>query len=971
MFKENTSKNESHLVKYLSPLGAWALAFGCSVGWGSFVMPGTTFLPLAGPIGTGIGMALGGIVILIIGINYHFLMNRYPHSGGTYIFTKNEFGYDQGFMSAWFLILVYMAIVWANATAIPLIARNFFPGVMEIGPYYTVAGFEVYITEALAAVVAIIISGFVCLFGGKWTARIQSILAIVLIGGVVACSIGIAFTKGSPLLDVEPAFSENSASYMGIIRIIALAPWAYVGFESISHSTEEFAFDVKKTIKIFVFAIIAAVISYTALALIAASALPEGCNNWIDYINNLDQYKGTAGMPTLFAVTNYLGVTGRRILGLSVFAAVMTGLIGNTVAGSRLIYSLSRKEIFDNFLGGINKNHVPFKAILFIVLVSIPIPFFGRTAISWIVDVNTIGATIAYAYTSISAYRRAKKEENGLVKATGIVGFILSVLFTIYFLIPNIWSVEALSSASYLILIFWSIFGFAIFHYILVRDKENKFGHSTTVWMILLFMVFFLTMLWFRERSNEISENALNDLNEYNISMAQDHGIALTSDERIKSKEFLEAKSKQVEKSMLFNSVIQMATILFALLIMLQVYRSMIKREHDMELQKITAEQHSKAKSTFLSNMSHDIRTPMNAILGYTELTKEIKGLPKEALENLEKIDYSGKNLISLINDILDMSRIENGKMELEPEPSDLCQIFKEVNTIFEPQMEGKHISFTMDTESVSDRFVMCDGNRLNRVLLNLISNAFKFTPENGSVWVSLKEMGKEGTSGRYEIRVKDTGIGMSPEFVKTIFEAYTRDRAASKIQGTGLGTAITKSIVDLMGGTISVESKQGEGSEFIVDVPFEVLSEAEYAKHHKYENSFETMDYSNVRVLLVDDVMINREIASKILKKYGFMVDTANDGQEAVNKVKEAPSETYQMILMDLQMPIMNGYDAAKAIRALEDANKADIPIVAMSANAFAEDIQKSLDNGMNGHIAKPIEINKMMETINEILNG
>ncbi len=970
MFKKKNTDDSSHLLKYLSPLGAWALAFGCSVGWGAFVMPGTTFLPLAGPYGTAIGMAIGGIVMLLIGINYSFLMNRYPSSGGTYIFTKKEFGYDQGFMSAWFIILVYMAIVWANATAIPIICRNFFPGLLEIGPHYKVAGFDVYIAEAGVAALMILIAGFICLFGGKWTAWIQGILAFILIGGVIICAIWISIEKGSSLMDVSPAYYGKGDSKFGIIQIVALAQWAYVGFESISHSTEEFSFPVKKSVFIFISAIVAGIVAYSALALIATSAFPKDCSNWAEYIENLGKYSGTEGLPTLNAVNTYLGKKGVTILGIAVVAAVMTGLIGHTVASSRIIFSLSRGEVFDDYFGAVNKNHVPFRAIMLVMLISIPIPFFGRTAISWVVDVSTIGATIAYAYTSISAFKRAKKEENYGVMATGMIGFVISLLFTIYFLIPNLWSVEALSPASYLILILWSIIGFAIFYYVLKKDKQNRFGHSTVVWLVLLFLVFFITMLWFRETSNNAAKDVLHELNDFNIQQAGEHGVPLDDEELDEAAMFLEEKNTQVSSILMKNSLIQMGIIMIALIIMLQVYRLMIDREADLEVQKVKAEENSRAKSTFLSNMSHDIRTPMNAILGYTELTKDIKDLPKEAQENLEKIDYSGKHLLSLINDILDMSRIESGKMELEEEPSDIHQMFKEVRTIFDPQMKGKNIEFTIDID-VKDRYVMCDGNRINRVLLNLISNAYKFTPEKGKVAVTVRQLGENGSKGRYEIRVKDTGVGMSPEFARTVFDAYTREKTASKIQGTGLGMAITKSIVTLMGGDIAVLSEKGKGSEFIVNVSFAIIEEAEYSKHHKYETNFESIDYSKVKVLLVDDVKINREIAIKILTKYGFMVDYAENGQEAVERLREADAGTYQIVLMDIQMPVMNGYEATKAIREFEDKDKASVPIIAMSANAFAEDIQKSLDNGMNGHISKPIEIAKMMETINEILNG
>jgi signal transduction histidine kinase/ActR/RegA family two-component response regulator len=482
-------------------------------------------------------------------------------------------------------------------------------------------------------------------------------------------------------------------------------------------------------------------------------------------------------------------------------------------------------------------------------------------------------------------------------------------------------------------------------------------------------MVFFVTMLWFREVSHDASEQAMREFNDYGISLMSERGISLDKAEGADNIAILESKIAQVNDSLLRNSVIQMAIILIALYIMFNIYTSMSKRERKMEVEKIKAEENSKAKSIFLSNMSHDIRTPMNAIIGYTELTRGIDNLPEEAKNNLEKIDYSSKHLLSLINDVLDMSCIESGKMKLEPVPSDLKQIFKEVYTIFEPQMKGKNIEFTLDTEGIEDRYVLCDANRINRVLLNLVSNAFKFTPENGKVTVTLKQTGKAAGSGNYRISVKDNGMGMSPEFCKTVFEAYTREKSASKIQGTGLGMAITKSIVDLSGGNIRVESEKGKGSEFIIDLTFDFVSEEEYLKTHKSSETDKTVDYSELTVLLVDDVLLNREIASKILKKFGFKVETADNGKIALDKVASSEPGTYDLILMDIQMPVMNGYEASKEIRAINDSALSSIPIVAMSANAFAEDVQKSRESGMNGHIAKPIEVEKMMETINEVL--
>ncbi len=968
MFRDNSTEKNPQLKKYLTPVGAWALAFGCSVGWGSFVMPGTTFLPLAGPVGTTLGMIIGGFVMFLIGVNFHYMMNKYPDDGGTYAFSKYVFGYDQGFLGAWFLLLVYMAIVWANATAIPIICRNLFPGLLEKGLCYNIAGFEVYVYESLLSAVIIGISGFICLSGGKLSSLVQTVFAFVLIGGITVAALLILASGRVSAATFEPGFVSGKSNGFQIFQIVALAPWAYVGFESISHSTEEFNFSQKKSGWIFFFALLAGAAAYSLLSLIAVTALPAGASNWKMYIDHLGQFSGLAGLPTFHAATTIIGKPGFILLCFAVAAGIVTGLIGNLIAASRLMYSMARDNLFPEWVGKLNKYDVPYKAIMVITAVSMIIPFFGRTAISWIVDVNTIGATLAYSYTSFAAFKSAREEGNATVQLTGGIGLVISFIFTIYFLIPNLWSVEALSQQSYIILILWSIAGFVAFYFILKSDKTKKFGHSTTSLIALLFLVFFISMLWFREASHKTSEDALTDLKDYYITRMEERGIDLTELEMEVVNNYIEKKVNDVNNALQIKSVFQMLIILIALYVMFSVYKTMHRRERDMEREKIAAEENSKAKSMFLSNMSHDLRTPMNAIIGYTELTKDIKGMPPEALENLYKIEYSGKHLLSLINDVLDMGRIENGKMNLEIEDTDITETLREVKVIFMPQMKSKNINFEVMTEGVKNRYVKCDANRLNRVLLNLISNAFKFTSEGGTITVSLSQRGAVGGKGRYEIRVKDTGMGMSPEFAATVFDAYTRENTAIRIQGTGLGMAITKSIIELMGGEIRVESEKGKGSEFIIDVAFEIIPDEDYVKKHQPVQDV-SKDFSKYTVLLVEDQVINKEIAIRLLKKYGFKYDTAENGQVALDKVSSSAPGTFDLILMDIQMPVMDGYTAARKIRELENPELNSIPILAMSANAFAEDVTNARDSGMNGHISKPIEVNKMIETMSEFL--
>ena len=382
------------------------------------------------------------------------------------------------------------------------------------------------------------------------------------------------------------------------------------------------------------------------------------------------------------------------------------------------------------------------------------------------------------------------------------------------------------------------------------------------------------------------------------------------------------------------------------------------------------AEAANRAKSTFLSNMSHDIRTPMNAIIGFTTLAVSNIDDQKRVRDYLGKILSSGSHLLSLINDILDMSRIESGKIHLEETEVSLSDILHDLKTIISGQINAKQLEFYIDAMEVTNEDVYCDKTRLNQVLLNLLSNAVKFTPAGGTVSVRLKQFpGTVKGIELYEIRVKDNGIGMSPEFVEKIFSPFERERTStvSRTQGTGLGMAITKNIVDMMGGTIDVQTEQGKGTEFIVCLPFRIQSE----KHHTEKIAEDTIlpaagsDFRGKRILLVEDNELNSEIAVELLNAYGFVVDTAENGAEAVEKVKNSTPGNYDLVLMDVQMPVMNGYEATKQIRALNDPALAGITILAMTANAFNEDRKKALECGMNGFLSKPIVIEELIGTL------
>ncbi len=387
------------------------------------------------------------------------------------------------------------------------------------------------------------------------------------------------------------------------------------------------------------------------------------------------------------------------------------------------------------------------------------------------------------------------------------------------------------------------------------------------------------------------------------------------------------------------------------------------------------AEEASRAQTAFLNNMSHDIRTPMNAIVGFTDLAASNIDNRELVGDYLGKISVSGQHLLALINDVLDMSRIESGKVTISETDVHLPAVISDLRAIVSPDIEAKQLELFIDTESVVHEDIVTDKLRLNQILLNILSNAIKFTPSGGIVSFSVTEKPSEKeNSALFEFRVKDNGIGMSEEFIKTIFEPFTREKTStvSGIQGTGLGMAIAKNIVDMMGGTIDVHSEEGKGSEFIVDLVCrcsDVKRPSASISDQQGSSEEQMPDLTGKRVLLAEDNQMNQLLAENILTSVGLDVDIVSDGTEAVDKMISSPAGYYDIILMDIQMPKMDGYEAANRIRALEDVRKSNIPIVAVTANAFDEDRQTSMGAGMNGHLAKPYDIPEIMKTLKELL--
>lgn len=384
----------------------------------------------------------------------------------------------------------------------------------------------------------------------------------------------------------------------------------------------------------------------------------------------------------------------------------------------------------------------------------------------------------------------------------------------------------------------------------------------------------------------------------------------------------------------------------------------------------VAAEAANKAKSTFLSNMSHDIRTPMNAIIGFTNIG--LKQSPTPEIKNcLEKIRNSSEHLLTLINDVLDISRIESGKIKYAPVPTDINAVTDTVLNIMHGFLSNRNINFCTKLADFKTPYVLADAVRIREVLVNILGNAVKFTDDGGTI--TFETSYQSGEDDRHIVisyRISDTGIGMSEEFVEHIFDEFSQEQSSARTQyqGTGLGMAITKRYIDLMGGTILVESKKNEGSTFVVEIPVEVVEEGMVVRQ---DIPTAKIDLTGIKILMAEDIDLNAEIAMVQLEDAGMQVIRARDGKEAVKIFTESPPGTFDMILMDVMMPEMNGYEATRIIRSMhERGEECNIPIIAMTANAFAEDVQASIDAGMNGHISKPIDIDEVLKAIARNVN-
>ena len=956
---------------YLSPFAVIALSFGYAVGWGAFVLPGTMFLPNAGPAGSIIGFLIGTLIVVVLAFNYHKMTSFIR--GGSYRFVSQTFGYNHGFLVGWFLFLTYLAIFWANATALVLLARYLFGDAFQFGFYYKVIGFDVYFGEVLLCLAAIVLCAGACLLSKRFAIRLHMFFAFVLIAGVTACFIAAVCRHTGGMAAMAPAFAADSPVSVQFLRILAMVPWAFVGFEAVVQSSSEFAFPVKRTFSLLFVAIVISALAYIFLMLLPVLAFPDGYSNWKEYIDALPRLKGIAAIPVFSAARKVLGPWGIAVIGGSMLAGQLTALFATYIALSRLMRAMADDKMIPEWFARSNREGNPVNAIVTVMCLSIPIPFLGRTVTGWSVDLSNLGAAIAYVYISAASYTHLRKDPAGghfIGKAAGFFGIVMSAAFCLLTLVPNYLSGSSLSTESYLFLALWCFIGFLVYRRVFVMDTTDRLGRSTIVWIAELIGIFFSSLMWFRLTVCDSAEYSFGEL----VGKTVTENIAMNS-------------ISYINTDMLLKSSVVLFVLVASLAIILNLLSIHHSREKDLIVEKLKAEESvSRQKSYFFSTISHDIRTPLNAIIGYSQMLKMGFKTEEEREQALNSVIGGSRSLLRLVNDMIDFARLEDGRLEFVTKPTDCNALLHDFVDFFCKAKQIQAIELRSRAEGIPT--VLIDPKRVRQILFSLVDNAAKFT-RKGFVEVRASfDCTAESDTGTLRFEVEDTGIGISDEDLKRIASPYVQvDSKHSRHGGTGIGLALCRKLANAMNGELTVVSAIGKGSTFTVTLRCVKVTDAAPVEDHDPLLELLVVDQSSApsttqdeapavpevkekipaeavaarRILIADDQKMNLIVLKTMLKKLGaFDIVMAKDGKEALD-ILTAPDQSFDLVLTDMWMPVMDGEGLVRAVRA--DGRLAALPVHVVTADTEMPGKYKEL--GFDGILLKPVTVEKLKELI------
>ena len=565
------AQQNTGLRLYLSPRGAWAFAVGTSIGWGSLVVTSNTYLAKAGPLGSVLGLIVGACVMLLIARNYHYMILCCPEAGGAYAYARDTFGYDRGFLLAWFLSLTYMAMFWANATSLPLFAQLFVGDIFRFGRLYSFYGYDIYLGEVLLPVAAILLAALLCSKTPRAASGMMFWMALLLSLAITAVFVFALVRLDRPL---TPSFQANGKGALRqIVRIAVISPWAFIGFENISHAAEEFNFRRNRSFRIFVFAVVAVTVLYCFVFLLSVSAYPARYESWREYIRDLGNLEGLEALPPFYAASYYLGETGVLLMMAALLCLILTSLIGNLFALSRLFYAAARDELLPSRYAALNAQGVPSRSIWLVATVSCVVPFVGRTAIGWIVDVTTLGATLIYGFVSAATVKEARFRNDRLEQVTGLLGLLIMAGFAIYLLVPALFGVNDLAPESYFLFMMWSVLGVLFFRSIIKRDRHNRYGNALIVWIVFLSLILFVSLVWMNQANTRATTLGLQSVQSY-YEQAGSH---------VDGSAFIEGQLRHILRADDWNVLLVVLMFGLSLTVMLTNYSTMLHRANASE----------------------------------------------------------------------------------------------------------------------------------------------------------------------------------------------------------------------------------------------------------------------------------------------------------------------------------------------------------------------------------------------------
>lgn len=588
-----------------SPLGIWAFSIGTSIGWGSFIVTCNTYLQKSGVLGTVFGLLLGMAVILVVTWNLQYMIRKAPGAGGIFTLEKKLGGKDLGFCAFWFVLLTYLAILWANITSVPLFARFFLGKTFQFGFHYSIFGYEVWFGEALLSICAIGLIALLCVRSSRLPGRLVTGAALTFAAGFTVCAV-IALFRHESTYSYAPFYLEGSSSFGQIVRIAAISPWAFIGFENVSHFSEEYAFPVKKIRGVLIWSVVVSTVLYLFVSLLSVSAYPPEYDSWLAYIRDMGNLDGIRAVPAFYAADHYLGQTGVIVLMFSLFAVILTSLIGNLLALSRLLFAAGSEGEAARALASLNNRGIPAKAVCAVAGVSALIPFLGRTAIGWIVDVTTLGATIIYGLISHAAWRQAQLDRQRVERATGIAGMALMVVFLLLLLIPGLLPFHAMETESYFLFIVWALLGLAVFRKLIRLDRYREYGQRMLVWVVLMVLVLFASVMWVSRATENAANESVERIHQYHETHPTDD-----SDERVNAERvaFLQEEADRISGTNMLYTGVSLGLFLLCMTIMLNNFRDTRKlgqrlsaAEKEAEEARKTAEL-KQSLSSLLDNM--------------------------------------------------------------------------------------------------------------------------------------------------------------------------------------------------------------------------------------------------------------------------------------------------------------------------------------------------------------------------------